>query len=889
MIQSALFCLALGMLAPSGFAQEVLGSQLADNLILTNVINPNLRDLEKVGHLGKSESLKFTGLKTFTPDQIRHALLRDFDVVLAGNPHANLKGYLQVLDKRLSEGFRKSGFPHAKVASNADPKTKEIQIAIEEGQRYLTGEVKVTGPKTVESKILIQYLTNAKVYQATTPNSSEKPQEDSDTPKLWKTGEQANFFEKPKQVYEPAIKAGLAALGYFFPEFEVTLTPAESGKANLHVNVKEVGPKAFIGSILLSGIQHHVKEELINYLGIKPGMEVDYKIQQAWEEKLVASRCFLRATVSVLPAIAPGAPSDLSIVVIEQPKGPLLGEELTENDKLFVKTSKWFHDWESGADSGDLVFVSRDTEEAPYRMLLILSPSKGMVAEFETSLSQLSEPIRYTLIITEQEQRLICWHQKRELRAKCFDGQFTYQLNFGYEADKESPSGWSAKTTQNIGYTSQREKGGQGPFAIMSNLPAEVAIATSRDSINRFERKANVLSLLRNGNRLQFDAQSGEILSFVSKSFEDDLAKLRKAEIPKLENDGGVAYFQPKAVERFQAWIKPQTKGFATVSNAQRPLSSVLEFFGKEFSFLNQFAKKQIPVDVFVKLIEADALRPLDLLWLRWQSKEDPEAEFEIPWQSEGDEKIQFFGLEKQLPPGFGKLLARVAFGAHGMIIPPDSGPARVGWNLGLLCVGRYEEGFSNLNRLAQSPEVGPLTLCYASSIFVLFNPHLKQQLAQAGLKKLSADHFRREMDALLPKESLLVELVQSLGNAVRQLDDDEFAQLATLLGTEAKHPMVPIPKMIAQLRQQQGTPSRELLIESLVMVWNFRGQARLQEVLEKLANPAGEEKINYDDLTLEKLFPDPKSKKDNEEKTDDLDDTVDKILRRTETLELDR
>ena len=171
------------------------------------------------------------------------------------------------------------------------------------------------------------------------------------------------------------------------------------------------------------------------------------------------------------------------------------------------------------------------------------------------------------------------------------------------------------------------------------------------------------------------------------------------------------------------------------------------------------------------------------------------------------------------------------------LMVPPASGPSRVAWNLALMCRGRFLEAGLNLNRLPENPAVGPLTCWYASRVFGFLNRSFSQKFAYAGLKKLGEVDFRREMDHLLPAESLLSDLVRSVGNAVRQLDDDEFARLTLLLGEEAKNPAV--PKMIEQIRQEQGTPSRELLLESLATIWRIRGQAYCREHLENLAGPS--------------------------------------------------
>ena len=124
------------------------------------------------------------------------------------------------------------------------------------------------------------------------------------------------------------------------------------------MHIKDPGPKATIGKITVEGIEHHTSEQIVEFLNIKPGMPMDLRQKLTWERKLWGTHCFLGAKVVVLPAIAKGAPSDLVIRLVEQPKGPYLGEALTENDDVFVKLAQWLIDWSKGGEE-DLVIVGR--------------------------------------------------------------------------------------------------------------------------------------------------------------------------------------------------------------------------------------------------------------------------------------------------------------------------------------------------------------------------------------------------------------------------------------------------------------------------------------------------------------------------------------------------
>ncbi|MCA9072400.1 MAG: hypothetical protein KDA84_25925, partial [Planctomycetaceae bacterium] len=293
--------------------------------------------------------------------------------------------------------------------------------------------------------------------------------------------------------------------------------------------------------------------------------------------------------------------------------------------------------------------------------------------------------------------------------------------------------------------------------------------------------------------------------------------------------------------------------------DSQHPVSSVLEFLLSEAEPICQLNNTDAPVGLLAKLIRLDAIQPLDQLWIEHQNQPEPSSSFDLPISLEQD--FRLFGLEKQIPFGMGKPLARMAYGFHRMLVPADSGPARVGWTLALLSVGRTQDVNTQLNRLLRSPDLGPLTCWYASRVFGLFKNGMGERFAQAGLEKLSADDFRKEAEQLLPAESLLFELVGSLGNAVRQLDDAEFAQLSLLMGDRAQHPA--LPNLIKTLRQEQGTPSRTVILESLTTLWTIHCEAVCRKQFEKLVESSTPKfKTEFNKEGFQSLYRDLQRKK---------------------------
>ncbi len=854
MSRAATFC--LGMLLLTSAVAEDVSSARNDEKTL-------------VGKLGQPQALVFEGIKAFPEAQIRRAVLKDFDLLLASDSHADLKTYLQTLKRRLTEGYRNCGYPHANVTAQVHG--QKIRVVIEEGEQYRKGEVQIDGPAEIDEKLLKWYVSDSRSKQSPLTKQAENQikvgtfQYTSRAAHFTKD-KVANFFGRPAEIYGKSIKAGLEAQGYFFPEFDAELKTSDNRRADLLVHIKAPGPKARIGQITVEGVEHHTSEQILDFLDIKPGMPMDLRQKLAWERKLWGTHCFLGAEVVVLPAIAPGAPSDLTIRVVEQPKGPFLEETLTEDDEVFVNMAQWLTGWSQGGEE-DLVVVGRidNIKSWQIRLLAIASPRKGVFADVELT-SPNHQPLRYTAIIHGDEARIVSWHHHRQLSFQSGSGQFLGTVNFGYEKNAQR----HFRLMFGAGYRSKRHS--EGPFAWQFNVTPALSIAQFRDDKNQIHRDGDVVSIINSEAELKVDAKTGRIQSIGPKAPKVDLAKLKAETVPKLDRETGAVYFQTGAFDRFVKHLDEETRKFQPAFNPQRPVSSMLEFaLGEADCAFQIIGREPPPVGVGLKLLRLDAAQPLDRLWVDWNAKWDEPNQFHLPLSSED---ISLFGWEKVVPFGLGKELARYAYGLHALMVPPESGPSRVAWNLALLCRGRFGEAVSNLASLEEKPEVGPLTCWYASQVFGLLNRGFARKFAQAGLKKLGEDDFRREMDHLLPAESLLSELVRSVGNAVRQLDDDEFARLTLLLGEQAEHPAV--PKMIEQIRQEKGTPSRELLLETLATIWNIRGQAYCREHLEKLAGPP-DAKSN---TQLGKLFPNTKAGEAKSKTKNGLDQMIEGILK---------
>src|SRR2546428_6717569 len=83
-----------------------------------------------VGDLGRKEALMFQGNKTFTKEQILRALAWQMDYHLAAHPAGSLTNYLAQMERKISLGYQRAGFPGVSVKALGETKTHRIVIEV---------------------------------------------------------------------------------------------------------------------------------------------------------------------------------------------------------------------------------------------------------------------------------------------------------------------------------------------------------------------------------------------------------------------------------------------------------------------------------------------------------------------------------------------------------------------------------------------------------------------------------------------------------------------------------------------------------------------------------------------------------------------------------------
>ncbi|MBI2496916.1 MAG: hypothetical protein HYV75_02960, partial [Opitutae bacterium] len=276
-------------------------------------------DREKVGALGEPEALDFSGNLSFPARSVRDGLAGASEYLLAAHPLAPLEEYVAVIRQCVVNGYRNHGFPQVGISTEVDRNKGRVRVNIDEGPRFVQGDVRVEGAGEVPTEEIVRSLTEpappmadplaeavetalamqrapqqqqktAMMLQAlneripsirTRPGAAAgqpmiampgAPARDDIT--LWQRGQPVSFAKTFLGGIEATVRARLARKGHLLANVRAELEPEPAARcAHLVVRVQE-GPRAVLGEIRVIGNQRNPSAAIIGCASLNPGMEL---------------------------------------------------------------------------------------------------------------------------------------------------------------------------------------------------------------------------------------------------------------------------------------------------------------------------------------------------------------------------------------------------------------------------------------------------------------------------------------------------------------------------------------------------------------------------------------------------------------------------------------
>ena len=797
-----------------------------------------------VGELGGLSRAVFIGNQTFAADALRQGLRADLDCVIAIQPSAGLEECLRTLESRMRAGYQHAGFPDATVRAESDAAARRIVLRITEGPRFLCGQVRVTGLKTLDREIVQAEILDRIAAGCLTnrPASLLKPvgqtnvfatdqlppaplreavtlvtnrAQAAEVPLgIWGADLPAPTDVGAKCSLADAVTNVFADLGHFHARFtlnfvrrrEAASNPVPNSEAtplDLVVEVQDEGPVCTIGEIEVSPMHTHSRDELLRWLELAPGQRLTRELLLDKQNQLVESGRFTEAMLE------PGVPDDagkvsLRVAVRELALAPPLSAALSPNDAALQRLRQWLSDWPVRGEDAVLRLDVGTSNETRRVLNVIASPAGGLLIQLNRAKAD-SPDLAWALAVSSNTVALFDGARREGLCTTNWRGSLSLFFHLGTDPDGEG------NMTFGGGFDSHTSA---PPFRVELRLLPAAFMRLARMPEVQWRNERGVLTGSSSNAVLRVDARTGRLIELRFSGGDDDLPFA-------LSHGQLVLEFKTNALA--QAWSKTlaATAGFTNRLDTDHPWSSALAFLAGE-AFRSSFVRGMMPTNVSAgsvaaatstlgKLVDGD-------LFAAWEhcfgltNATGEDSVFLIPPDSAGSNPLD--------------IVAAWILGNSGQLAAPDSWIAAVLCEKALGVSRRADEGGRAWERLFSSDEAGPLA-CLAGARNV--NSQNSRAFAIKGLLRLSREDFVRDCQPLIEGDGAVPTTVRNLLTRLATLDDAEIASLTALLPPDDAESL---RDAVRVLRQPGVTPNMAALSPVLGNWWDKSLRARLSGAL---------------------------------------------------------
>jgi predicted DCC family thiol-disulfide oxidoreductase YuxK len=789
-------------------------------------------DVPPVGPLREFDRFTFEGNTTFSSWNLWCALNSTFDFPELSLPFAPRDVFLAAIGSQLYLGYEHCGFPDARIMARYDPKTDRVVVQIKEGSRYRCGPVEIIGARKISTQPIVtaltttnadpgalqqtfQFLDNSPANRTAAADASDSDGQNY----LWIAGQPAHFDDISLKLLSRKVTNTLGKLGFFLSQFSLNVVSnAAARTAFLQMKILEEGPPATVGRIDVVGNQRNSRKVLLDYVGLKPGMEFNSDLAATIQDRLYHSARFLTSSVLAGTPDSSGHLT-LTIEVVENDQCPPLNGEFKPLEKTMLKARDWLA--KVGETSDEAVLsVSRYSDGAS-TFQCILSPRQGLLM-LENEVASGTNRLRHAVIMSARQMALYAPERQQKFAAHFSTSQFKSFINL--ETSAPEPNGNCAHLTFGAGISSLGDATNAPPYTLcMSLAPAVfVRLAHSTNSACWFD--GNQLICSNSDSVLKLDARTGRFIELTAKSESTNhtLMSVR---------------FEPDAFVSALTRIESEGGGFVNVYRTNAPLGSAVAFFGSELvqeKFVDSYLRTRLPVATCAQLpallrqLETgDLFAPLQSFFDLQKEPDDPGAKFEI--------------LEELHPGPGGTFGSEIATCAQFILVrgdemlPVRTWPWMLAREFAFLVHGQRDYLLRDLQDIYDSGETGPIGCLVTAQLLKSQNSPLAKAMAARGLERLSADDFRRDCRLFLDENKLCGRWAAVLAVTVRNLNEQELNAL-----------MEPVPAPLAdfirdcvpRLRAaKKDQPLVETIAPALDAFWGKELKRNIADRLKKIAN----------------------------------------------------
>ena len=816
-----------------------------------------------VGTLGVPSAIEITGAKTFTADDLRFALAGSYAYLLAAHPAAPFASYATAVETALVKGYRNAGFRDARVTAAVSEAGDRLRVQIEEGRKFVLGDIRITGVAAALADDLAKVLTTksapapetladrvtdfieeraapkrkaalekiALKLNAEIPRSgTDKPlgvavsvtasadaitgggllKKDKRTDPFWEAGDPFPFETMTANAAATELRSVLAARGKSLMGVKAGMTAADAtGRVNLAVQLTDA-PDAIVGNLTVTGHKRDTAAEILAATGLKKGARFTGDTIRRANLALWDSARFLNFDLTPTPRDGGSGEVDIAVEVEECAEMQPLREPLTRVQQAVVRLSGWM-----SAEFSRREISLRLSDDLKNEIALAFSPRAGFAVVLRAQAAQMlgvHGGVEKGLAVATAGERAAA----QEFGNK--DGTLT--LKFGVTSSpKERPVGSHTKSCDFGASYVTSSASGDDHAAVRTEIIIAPAVLAS-------------IEWARSGRGVKYEdgmvrAEFGDGAEKGWIRFAEQSGELTEAGVAQMAVFGRVASVslgvKPGEVARLREGIEDARRGRTPAALAE---NSILELVATapavaQFSTAIFNEKDLKKVGLTARLTEKVLASFLTEF-------------FKAPENADG--RTQFF-----IPPDPTAPTSVLASMLHGMLFqwaqelwPPDAWPAKLGREIFYVAAGHTAYTGQVLGELYDDPRMGPFGSHATAQLLSKVDPAMARKFLERARDRSSVEDLRRELELLLDvrgkRSAILGGIVAEFG----KLEADSLALLAGSLGPEFAAEMRAWREKFATTRTGD-LPSAAVLLPYLLRGWERGGRAKFVAEIEAI------------------------------------------------------
>lgn len=704
---------------------------------------------ELVGPITDAAQWTITGSTTFSPAEIRDALLGDVPVLALLRPGAERSALLTAIEQRTALGFACTGFADCRVRARVVD--DHLLITITEGPRDRCGAIAVHGAKDVPAADLIAALTNGwtdsdgdHVAAAWTTG---KPV-DHDLLALEALANRAARFYRDRHHPQAAIAAAYE--------------PGTAG-LDLRLTVSREGPAVRIGTIALHGCERFSEPSVRALIPLHAG---DLLPSNAADQVCAALRVSgrFRTQQVTVEQDADAALAKLTVTIAEGRTTPAPDALLTAEQAAALRAAQWLS--EHGSHGPEQLVMTLSSDDSSIEC--IFAGSSG--CSFTGDMVGVDGPAGCTLLVRGAvDQWLATTHAHSRLHLPTL--AWTFAMTAAGSQTLEPPAGApssdggkknsgdeSAKERQmTIQLTPSTKLTDSVPLTIQLLIEPFYSLSLTTKPGIRTTIADGILTIQEDGFVFTADAATGRLLRLeeTSHSKPQELQKQQPNHQQEPPPSALRVIFRIATEDELGA-VAARLAALPVHPVAEHPWSTGLQLVTAEMCAV---ALKATPTATterdWIVLCNglapwgcAEVFAPLERLIMDLRAasmaakKRGPRDDFTIPPQlSAGQDMITMILGECC------KTIAREIAGTY----PADTWPATLPRSMFLLLRNQQGAGIEDLRDLAGADRTGPLGLLGAATMLRFIGHPSATVFADFGLEHLNDAGFARELVLLAP------------------------------------------------------------------------------------------------------------------------------------------